>query len=39
MPAVGIDLAERRDIGSDDDPAGRPRELAPLRVDDRAARA
>ena len=39
MPAVRIDLAERSDIGRDDDPAGRPRELAPLRVDDRAAGA
>ena len=36
---VRVDLAERGDVGGDHDASGRARELAALRVDDRAARA
>ena len=39
MPAVRVERAEGGDIRDDDDMPGRARERAPLRIDDRAARA
>ena len=38
MPARLVDLTECRDVGGDDDAAGRAGKLPSLRVDDRAAR-
>jgi len=38
VPARLVDLAERRDVGGDDDAACRAGQLAALCVDDRAAR-
>jgi hypothetical protein len=38
MPARLVDLAECRDVGGDDDAAGRAGKLPSLRVDDWAAR-